>query len=55
MYLDFALSEAAIWSANFRDLAASVTRMAILARLGPHRRADGSGGDRGAQAAMGRG
>ena len=34
IYLDFALSEAAIWSANFRDLAASVTRMAILAPLG---------------------
>ena len=31
MYLRFALSPEAVWSANFRDLAASVTRMATLA------------------------
>lgn len=30
-YLAFATSEAAMWSANFRDLGASVTRMATLA------------------------
>ncbi|MDR1827099.1 MAG: RNA repair transcriptional activator RtcR [Methylobacteriaceae bacterium] len=30
-YLAFALSEEAVWSANFRDLSASITRMAILA------------------------
>jgi transcriptional regulatory protein RtcR len=33
-YLDFALSEAAEWSSNFRDLGASVTRMATLAPSG---------------------
>ncbi len=33
-YLTFALSPAARWSANFRDLSASVTRMATFARGG---------------------
>jgi transcriptional regulatory protein RtcR len=33
-YLRFAMSEAAIWSANFRDLGASVTRMVTLAPSG---------------------
>jgi transcriptional regulatory protein RtcR len=31
LYLDFATSPAAPWSANFRDLGASITRMATLA------------------------
>ena len=33
-YLDFALSPQAVWSANFRDLAASITRLATLATGG---------------------
>lgn len=33
-YLSFAMSSDARWSANFRDLSASVTRMATLARAG---------------------
>ena len=33
-YLDFALSPAATWRGNFRDLNASVTRMATLADSG---------------------
>lgn len=33
-YLRFAVSQDAKWSANFRDLSASVTRMATLAHLG---------------------
>lgn len=33
-YLGFAMSSQARWSANFRDLSASVTRMATLARAG---------------------
>jgi len=33
-YLDFCLSEQALWSANFRDLSASVHRMATLAEKG---------------------
>lgn len=33
-YLEFATSPAAAWSANFRDLAASITRMATLAPSG---------------------
>lgn len=33
-YLDFATSPSATWSANFRDLAASITRMATLAPSG---------------------
>ncbi len=33
-YLAFATSDAALWSANFRDLSASVTRMATLAPSG---------------------
>ncbi len=33
-YLKFCLSSEAIWSANFRDLSASITRMATLAELG---------------------
>ncbi len=39
-YLSFAMSSDALWSANFRDLSASVTRMATLARAG---RIDASG------------
>jgi transcriptional regulatory protein RtcR len=34
LYLDFALSDAAQWPSNFRDLGASVTRMATLAPSG---------------------
>ncbi len=34
LYLGFALSDAGRWSANFRDLGASVTRMATLAPSG---------------------
>lgn len=33
-YLDFATSQTATWTANFRDLAASITRMATLAPSG---------------------
>lgn len=33
-YLSFAMSSDALWTANFRDLSASVTRMATLARAG---------------------
>lgn len=33
-YLRFAVSDAAIWSCNFRDLGASITRMATLAPSG---------------------
>lgn len=33
-YIDFALSEQAIWRANFRDLSSSMTRMATLAEGG---------------------
>jgi transcriptional regulatory protein RtcR len=33
-YLNFATSDAALWSSNFRDLSASVTRMATLAPSG---------------------
>ena len=33
-YLDFAMSSAATWPGNFRDLAASVTRMATLSASG---------------------
>lgn len=33
-YLDFSLSEQAIWSANFRDLSASIYRMAVLSDRG---------------------
>ncbi|MCA8971812.1 MAG: RNA repair transcriptional activator RtcR [Planctomycetes bacterium] len=39
-YLEFAMSERAIWSANFRDLDASVTRLATLAEGGRIRRDD---------------
>lgn len=34
LYLNFALSDAALWSANFRDLSSSITRLAILAPNG---------------------
>lgn len=34
MYLDFAQSDEAVWSGNFRDLTASVTRLATLAEGG---------------------
>ncbi len=34
LYLEFAASPEALWSANFRDLSASVTRMATLAHRG---------------------
>jgi transcriptional regulatory protein RtcR len=34
LYLKFAMAPDAMWRANFRDLSASVTRMAILAPLG---------------------
>ncbi len=34
MYISFATSEEAYWSANFRDLGASVTRMAVFATGG---------------------
>lgn len=33
-YLSYAISPAAIWSGNFRDLAASITRMATLSAAG---------------------
>lgn len=33
-YLDFALSEQALWRGNFRDLAASIMRLATLAPQG---------------------
>jgi len=39
-YLKFATSPAAVWSANFRDLGASVTRMATLCDGGRIREAD---------------
>lgn len=33
-YMQFAMSSAALWAGNFRDLSASVTRMATLAEVG---------------------
>ena len=39
-YLRFAMSDAALWSGNFRDLGASVTRMATLAEAGRITEAD---------------
>jgi transcriptional regulatory protein RtcR len=44
-YIEFAGSPRALWSANFRDLAASITRMATLA-IGQDQRRDSRAGGR---------
>lgn len=53
-YLHFATSPAAAWTANFRDLAASITRMATLAPSGRRRRRDRRRRNRTPEAQVGR-